>query len=169
MDQNMDNSNPTPENQPPQPEPQVPPQPESIPVQPQSAAPGQPPVSSPPIVEASGELSKDAKMWGMFCHLGALSGYIGVPFGHILGPLILWLIKKDEIPFVNDQGKEALNFQISITIYGLAILPTMCFPPLAILLVLALSITTIVFIVIASIAANKGEAYRYPLCIRLVK
>jgi len=55
-------------------------------------------------------------MWGMFCHLSTLCGYV-MPFGNILGPLVVWLIKKDEYPLVDDQGKEALNFQISITIW----------------------------------------------------
>ncbi len=134
------------------------------PIPPQSEPQGQTP--PPPVM---GELSKDEKMWGMFCHLAALAGFVGVPFGNILGPLILWLIKKDEMPFIDDQGKEALNFQISLTIYGLALLPTFCFPPLMIILALALSIANIVFIIIAALKANNGEAYRYPCCLRLVK
>lgn len=55
--------------------------------------------------------------WGMYCHLAALAGVIFVAVGNILGPLIIWLMKKDEFPFVNSEGKESLNFQISITIY----------------------------------------------------
>ncbi|MBL7214837.1 MAG: DUF4870 domain-containing protein [Phycisphaerae bacterium] len=139
------------------PPPEEQPQPEAA-----QAAPETPPA-------ASGELSKDAKMWGMLCHLSALAGFIGIPFGNILGPLILWLIKKDEMAFVDNQGKEALNFQISIVIYGLVIIPTICFPPLLILLALGIAITNIVFIVMASIAANKGQAYQYPCCIRFIK
>ncbi len=147
MDENMENPTPTPDSQP-----------QQAPQPPQPAEPA-------PV----GDVSKDDKMWGLFCHLAALAGFIGVPFGNILGPLIIWLIKKDEIAFVNDQGKESLNFQISIVIYGLVLIPTICFPPLLILLALALSIANIVFIIIASITANKGQAYRYPCCIRLVK
>lgn len=170
MDENMKNQTPTPDDQPPS-QPQ-PPQ-ESAPPEYDPSAPPIPEPTAPqaetPQPESSTELSKDAKMWGMLCHLAAFAGYIGIPFGQILGPLILWLIKKDESPFIDDQGKESLNFQISITIYGLALLPTMCFPPLLILLALALSIASVVFIIIASITANKGETYRYPCCIRLVK
>ncbi len=150
MDENMENPTPSPDDQP-----QQAPQATEMP---QEAPP--PPIS---------DNSKDDKMWGMFCHLAALAGFVGIPFGNILGPLILWLIKKDEIAFVNDQGKEALNFQISLTIYFVAILPTLCFFPLWILLTLALSIANVVFIILASIAANKGQAYRYPCCIRLIK
>jgi uncharacterized Tic20 family protein len=60
-------------------------------------------------IEATDNPDKDARLWGMFCHLIAFSGYV-VPFGSVLGPLIIWLIKKDEMPFVDDQGKESLNF-----------------------------------------------------------
>jgi hypothetical protein len=59
--------------------------------------------------------------WAMGCHLAALALYIGIPFGNIFGPLIIWLIKKDEIPLVDEQGKESLNFQISLILYGVAI------------------------------------------------
>ena len=58
--------------------------------------------------------------WAMGCHLAALALYIGIPFGNIFGPLIIWLIKKDEIPLVDEQGKESLNFQISLILYGVA-------------------------------------------------
>ena len=57
-------------------------------------------------------LSKDEKTWGMLCHISTFCGMI-IPFGNILAPLIIWLIKKEELPFVSDQGKEVLNFQIS--------------------------------------------------------
>lgn len=63
---------------------------------------------------------KQARIWGMLCHLTALLGIIGIPFGNIVGPLIIWLLKKNVYPFVNEQGKESLNFQISMTIYALA-------------------------------------------------
>jgi len=107
------------------------------------------------------------KSWGMGAHLIALAGLI-IPFGNILGPLILWLIKKDESPFVDDQGKESLNFQISISICCLvsAILIVIV---IGIFLLIALGILDIVFVIIASIKANSGEKYRYPLTLRLVK
>ncbi len=106
-------------------------------------------------------------MWGMFCHLAALAGYI-IPFGHILGPLVVWLVKREEYPFVADQGKEALNFQISITIYGLICIP-LVFLAIGILLLIALMVAALVFIVIAAIKANEGTPYRYPLTIRFIK
>ena len=110
---------------------------------------------------------RDERMWGMFCHLSALAGYI-IPFGSIIGPLIIWSIKKDEIPFVNEQGKEALNFQISMLIYKLAsIVLWLVF--IGILMFAALVIFNIIMVVIASIKANNGESFQYPLTIKFIK
>lgn len=52
--------------------------------------------------------SKDERMWGMICHLAALAGFVGIPLRNVLGPLIVWLIKREEFPLVADQGKESL-------------------------------------------------------------
>ena len=111
--------------------------------------------------------NKDERMWGMFCHLFALGGYI-IPLGNIIGPLIAWLIKKDEYPFVDDQGKESLNFQISITLY-LLVSAILIFIVIGIFLMIAIGIFGLIMLIIASIKANEGEAFRYPLCIRFIK
>jgi uncharacterized Tic20 family protein len=78
------------------------------------------------------------------------------------------LIKKDEMPFVNDQGKEAINFQISIVIYGIvsAILVVVI---IGVFLLIAVSLFSIIMVIVAAVKANSGEKYRYPLCIRLIK
>ncbi|MHC4904693.1 MAG: DUF4870 domain-containing protein, partial [Planctomycetota bacterium] len=99
----------------------------------------------------------------------ALAMFTSIPFANIIGPLILWLIKKEDFAFVDDQGKEALNFQISLAIYALASSVTLCFPPLFVLIIIGLMIVNLIFIIIASIESNKGKAYRYPICIRLIK
>ena len=110
---------------------------------------------------------KDARTWAMFCHIGAFAGYI-IPFGHIIAPLIIWLIKKAESPLVDDQGKESLNFQISMTIYAIvAGLLTLIF--IGFILLIALVIFELVIVIIAAVKANSGEKYRYPLCIRFIK
>jgi hypothetical protein len=109
----------------------------------------------------------DERMWGMLCHLSTFAGYL-VPFGNILGPLVVWLVKKDEYAFVDDQGKEALNFQISITIYSL-VSAVLILALIGIPLLIAVIIFSVVMTVIAAIKANGGEYYRYPLTIRLVK
>ena len=118
-----------------------------------------------PVIEEN----KEARQWAMFCHLAALATYLGIPFGNILGPLILWLIKKDEFSYVQAQGKEALNFQISMTIYGLVCIPLICLAGLGAFLLAAVGIVDLVFIIIASINANNGKDYKYPLCIRFLK
>jgi uncharacterized protein len=111
--------------------------------------------------------SGNPKTIAMLCHVLGFAGYL-VPFGNIIGPLVLWLIKRTESPMIDEHGKEALNFQISITIYTLA-----CFPLMFVLigfpLMLAVMVLDVVCIVLAAIKANNGEPYRYPLTIRLVK
>ncbi len=107
-------------------------------------------------------------MWGMFCHLSVLTGYIGIPLANILGPLIIWLIKKDEMPFVDDQGKEALNFNITVFIAILICIP-LIFVIIGIFLMIAIGIAHLVLTVVAAIKANSGEYYRYPLTIRMIK
>ena len=69
--------------------------------------------------QVGAEVSKDARMWAMFCHLAGLVGYLIPLIGNIVAPLIIWQIKKDELPFVDEQGKEAVNFQISMSLYAL--------------------------------------------------
>src|SRR5687768_9744196 len=59
--------------------------------------------------------AKEEQNWAMICHLAALSGFV-IPLGNVLGPLVVWLIKKDTMPLVDKHGKEALNFQITVTI-----------------------------------------------------
>ena len=105
---------------------------------------------------------------GMLCHLLAFCGLV-MPFGgNILGPLVLWLVKKEGMPFVDDQGKESLNFQISVVIYGVGA-ALLSFIGIGIVLGAALGVFWLVMVIIATVAANKGERYRYPLTIRLLK
>jgi uncharacterized Tic20 family protein len=111
-------------------------------------------------------LSQDERNWGMLSHLAALAGFV-IPFGNIVGPLVVWLIKKDQMPFVDDQGKESLNFQISVTIYMIVSL-VLVFVLIGILLLIAVVIFSLVMLIVAAVKANSGEAYRYPLCIRFL-
>ena len=109
-----------------------------------------------------------ANTWAMLCHLLGLCAFIGIPFGNIIGPLVVWLIKGKEFEFVNEQGKEALNFQISMTVYGF-IAGILILVFIGWILLFALAIADIVFIIIASIKVNNGESYRYPYIFRLIK
>lgn len=111
---------------------------------------------------------KEERTWAMFCHLAALAKYVLPAFGNIIGPLVIWLIKKDQSWFVDDQGKESLNFQISMTIY-LIIAGISIFVLIGIVLFPLLLILDLIFVVIAAIKANEGVPYRYPLTIRFIK
>ena len=111
--------------------------------------------------------SKDERTWAMLSHFSALCMFI-FPFGNILAPLIIWLIKKEEMSFVEDQAKEVLNFQISMTIY-LLISGILCFILIGIPFVIGLGIFNVIITIFAGIKANDGKYYRYPLNLRLVK
>lgn len=116
----------------------------------------------------SDAVDKDARMWGMFCHLSALAMFTCIPFANVLGPFIIWMIKKNDMPFVDDQGKESVNFQITMAIAGI-ICFILTFLGIGIFLGLALMVANLVFIIIASMKANEGEKYRYPFAFRLIK
>ena len=110
---------------------------------------------------------KDQRTWGMLCHLLALVGWL-IPFASILAPLIVWLVKKDEMPFVADQGKESLNFQLTVFVAAIVGM-ILTFILIGIFLLIALAIYQIVMVVIASMKANEGVMYRYPYTIRFIK
>lgn len=126
--------------------------------------PPSPPQAPPP---ATGDTSNDERTWGLLAHLSALSGFI-VPFGSVLGPLIVWQVKKNEMAFVDDQGKEALNFQITMTI-ALLVCCVLMLVLIGFLLALIVGLVDLVYTIIAAIAANNGQAYRYPFNLRLIK
>ena len=124
--------------------------------------------SSGPTPEPTPILTKDERLWGMLCHLTALAAMLGVPFGNIIGPLVVWLIKRQEMPWVDAHGKESLNFQISLTIYSIGAF-ILAFVLIGFFILIAIMIFGLVMVIIASIKANDGEMYRYPLTIRIIK
>ena len=113
------------------------------------------------------EVPAEARTFGMLCHIGALAGYV-IPFGHIVGPLVFWLLKKDQHPFVDQQGKESLNFQITVTIayavFGVASIFLIGIPFL-----IATGVVALIFEIIAGLRANAGVSYSYPFTLRLLK
>lgn len=118
----------------------------------------QPPVPTP---------GREVRQWAMFCHLAAFLGFV-FPFGNLIGPLIVWQIKKDLDPFIDEQGREALNFQITVVI-AMVISVMLMLVAVGVLLAGLVFIGAIVLTIIAGIKANEGRAYRYPFCWRLVK
>lgn len=114
------------------------------------------------------QVSKEEQNWAMICHLSALAGFL-IPFGNIVGPLIVWLIKRGEMPMVDRHGKEALNFQITVTIAIIICIPLM-FILIGIPAMFAVGIGALVLTIMAAVKVSNGNFdYRYPLTIRLVK
>lgn len=109
---------------------------------------------------------RDERTWAMACHLAALAGYV-FPLGNILGPLVVWLVKREQFPLVDDQGKESLNFQISITLYAL-VAALLSLIVIGIPLLIAVLVFQFVMILVAAVHANEGSRYRYPLTLRFV-
>ncbi len=127
----------------------------------QSEVPQESPTTSPLQMSES-----DERMWAMLSHLSALAGYF-IPLGNIIGPLVIWLLKKDQSELVDANGKESLNFQISITIYAI-VATILVFVIIGIPLLIALVIFDVIMIIVASVKANERNVYHYPLSIRLV-
>jgi uncharacterized Tic20 family protein len=117
----------------------------------------------------------DARNFAMLCHILSLAGLV-IPFGNVIGPLVMWLVKRDD-PFVDEHGKESVNFQISVTIYSVAIMVLMFVLIFAseiafVLLILAMVVgfvLEIVVVVRAALKASRGESYRYPLSFRFIR
>ena len=109
-----------------------------------------------------------ARQWAMLCHYAAVFWVLAPLIGNVIGPLVVWQLKKDLHPFVDEQGKEALNLQITYSVAmmvcGLLAWVLIGFP-----LMLLVGVAALVLTIIAGIKANAGEAYRYPLCWRLIK
>lgn len=133
----------------------------------------------PPSEPVAGIPPAEERQWAMFAHLSALlgailTGALGGGWGCFIGPLVIWLIKKDTMPFVNDQGKEALNFNITVAI-AFVVLMLLTVMTLGIGLIITIPLWIIigigwlVFTIIAAIKANEGVLYRYPFTLRLIK
>ena len=134
--------------------------------------------STPPPPPSDGVPSKEERQWAMFAHLSALVGGLLTSaiggWGFFIGPLVIWLLKKDEMPFAGDQAKEALNFNITVSaIFLILLILTILSLGLGAILtlpiMLVVGIGALVLIIMAAIKANDGIAYRYPFTIRLIK
>lgn len=114
-----------------------------------------------------GEPDRDARQWAMICHFAAALGFV-FPFGNLIGPLVVWQVKKDSHAFIDEQGKEALNFQLTVAIAGIVCLVLMLVL-IGFLLMGLLCIGAVVLTIIGGIKAGEGKHYRYPFCLRLIK
>lgn len=118
-------------------------------------------------MEENRVLSETERNWSMLCHLSAFAGFF-FPFGGVIGPLICWLTRKDESAWININGRNAINFHISILLYIILAIP-LVFIVVGIPIMLALGTLKIVCIIIASVKASKGELFKYPLAIPFVQ
>jgi len=126
-----------------------------------------PPGGTPPVVMPNkadlGMPTEDERTWGLIAHLSFLGGSIvGLP---PVGPLVVWMLKRDESAFVGDQAKEALNFQLAVLIVSFLTAATCILIPVT----FVVAIGGLVYAIIAAMEANKGVLYRYPYTIRLIK
>jgi len=112
-------------------------------------------------------VASEVRTWCVLCHASALLGLFFHFLGHLLGPLIVWLVKRGDSPEIDAHGKESLNFQLSMLIYD-AIAAILCIVLIGIPILIILWIVNTVFVIIASIRASEGQLYRYPLTIRFL-
>ncbi|RFP62279.1 DUF4870 domain-containing protein [Luteimonas weifangensis] len=133
---------------------------------------------NPAPTGAESGIPAEERQWAMFAHLSALAGGLLTSavggWGFFIGPLVIWLMKKETMPFVADQAKEALNFNIMVTaIFVILLILTILSLGIGALLtvpvMLIVGIGALVFVIIAAIKANQGIAYRYPVNVRLIK
>ena len=113
------------------------------------------------------EVPADDRTWGMIAHLSALAGIV-IPFGNILGPLIVWLARRRDSAFVEDQAKEALNFNITVA-FGALVCFALMWLLIGIPLFAALVLYWLAMTIVAAIKASEGAPYHYPFALRFVK
>ncbi|RJP31165.1 MAG: DUF4870 domain-containing protein [Candidatus Omnitrophota bacterium] len=116
------------------------------------------------LFETNVDFSADERFWASCCHLSAFAFFF-LPFiGHILAPVVIWMLKRRESSFIDRQGKEALSFQMSVTIYAIPCLFLVIFV-VGYVLLLMLFVFWVISMIVAAIKANDGIHYHYPLTI----
>ncbi len=115
----------------------------------------------------AGDISERERKWGVAAHLAAFLGVLGIPFANILGPFAVWLLMKEDSDWVEEQARESMNFQISMTIYTI-VAGIMIIILIGFVLVPLLILANFVLVIIASVKASDRESYRYPVNLRLV-
>ncbi|MCD6116636.1 DUF4870 domain-containing protein [bacterium] len=109
----------------------------------------------------------DERTWAMFCHLSALATFIGIPFGGVILPLIIWLMKRNDSELIDANGKESVNFQISVLIYMIAS-GLLCLVVIGFILLPIILIADLVLVIMASVKISAGEEYKYPFSIHFI-
>ena len=114
------------------------------------------------------KIKKEHRNWAMACHLSALFMLLGVPLANVIGPLVFWLLKREEHKLIDYSGKESLNFQISMSVYMIAAF-ILIFAVIGIIILPILIVVNVIYVIIASIETSEGKKYKYPLTIRFIK
>src|ERR1700687_5473739 len=123
---------------------------------------------TPPVGVNAPAVSSNVRTWSILCHASALLGVFFHFPGHLLGPLIVWLAKRDDSPEIDAHGKESLNFQISMLIYNV-IAAVFCLVLIGFVFLAILWVLYALFVIIAAIQASDGKFYRYPITIRFIQ
>ena len=122
----------------------------------------------PPVGGVAPAVFSNVRKWNILCHASALLGVFFHFPGPLLGPLIVWLAKRDDSPEIDAHGKESLNFQISMLIYNV-IAAVFCLVLIGFAFLAVLWVLNAVFVIVASIQASDGKFYRYPITIRFIQ
>jgi uncharacterized Tic20 family protein len=109
----------------------------------------------------------EERQWAMLCHVSAMLMYVTV-IGGLLAPFVIWLLKRDQMPFVADQGKETINFQITVLL-GLAASMVLMLVLVGFVLFWALLAFHFVVTIVAAVKVTEGVTYRYPFCWRILR
>ena len=117
--------------------------------------------------EISAVNEKEFRTWAMFLHFSLLAGFV-IPFAGLIAPIVIWQIKKDEMPEIDAHGKAVVNWLISALIYGF-ISFLLCLIVIGVPLMFALGVLSVVFPIIGGIKANEGRLWKYPLSIEIIK
>jgi len=110
---------------------------------------------------------RQTRMWAMFLHLSVFLGYV-VPIAGLLVPIIIWQTKKEDLPILDQHGKNLVNWIISFVLYG-AVFVLLAFVVIGVPLLMLLGLLAIIFPIVAGIKANNGEVWKYPLSIAFLK
>ena len=126
------------------------------------------PSAEEPILLSPAAQEKQARQWAFALHLSVVAGAVVPPVGYI-APILIWQLKKADVPGLDVHGRNAVNWIISELIYSLVCLPFLCVPVIGLPLLIAVKIVGMVLPVIAAIKANNGEVWKYPLAIPFLK
>ncbi|MEE9231488.1 MAG: DUF4870 domain-containing protein [Acidobacteriota bacterium] len=125
-------------------------------------------MSTEPHVAPPNCVPREARKWAVICHVASLAGLLGNGLGFVLGPLIAWLIKKDDHPYIDQQGKESLNFQLTMLL-ALMASGVLCLVVIGFFLLPVVILLMIIFPIVGAVRASRGENFRYPLTLRMIR